>query len=63
MTGPGTCVYDDPTFSVRYQQTRQRGTGLNEDLEQPALTPETRAMSGTCHAVPGDHFPDVCPEV
>lgn len=31
-------VYDDPAFFDRYQQMRQRGTGLNEDLEQPALT-------------------------
>jgi hypothetical protein len=38
MTGPGGCVYDDPVFSARYQQMRQRGTALNEDLEQPALT-------------------------
>jgi 2-polyprenyl-3-methyl-5-hydroxy-6-metoxy-1,4-benzoquinol methylase len=38
MTGPGSCIYDDPAFFDRYQQMRQRGTGLNEDLEQPALT-------------------------
>jgi 2-polyprenyl-3-methyl-5-hydroxy-6-metoxy-1,4-benzoquinol methylase len=38
MTGPGSGIYDDPTFFDRYQRMRQRRTGLYEDLEQPALT-------------------------
>jgi SAM-dependent methyltransferase len=46
MTGPGSCVYDDPAFFDRYQQLRQRGTGLNEDLEQPALTRLLTAVAG-----------------
>jgi len=29
--------YDDPVFFERYQTMRQRGAGLNEDLEQPAI--------------------------
>ena len=35
---PGACPYDDPAFFASYQQMRQIGTGLNEDLEQPAPT-------------------------
>lgn len=33
-------------FFARYQQMRQRGTGLNEDLEQPALTRLLTAVAG-----------------
>jgi 2-polyprenyl-3-methyl-5-hydroxy-6-metoxy-1,4-benzoquinol methylase len=46
MTGPGGCVCDDPFLFSRYQQMRQRGTGLNEDLEQPALTRILPAVAG-----------------
>lgn len=46
MTGPGSCANDDTAFFARYQQMRQRGTGLNEDLEQPALTRVLPAVSG-----------------
>lgn len=46
MTRPGSGAYDDPAFSDRYQQMRQRGTGLNEDLEQPALSRMLPAVTG-----------------
>lgn len=32
-----TSLYDDQAFFERYQDLRQRGGGLNEDLERPAL--------------------------
>jgi SAM-dependent methyltransferase len=38
MTSPGRYLYDDPAFFGRYQRMRQQGAGLNEELEQPALT-------------------------
>jgi SAM-dependent methyltransferase len=37
MTGAQDVLYDDPAFFERYQQMRQRGAGLNEELERPAL--------------------------
>jgi SAM-dependent methyltransferase len=46
MTGPGRSVYDDPGFFARYQQLRLGGTGLNEDLEQQALTRMLPAVAG-----------------
>lgn len=30
-------VYDDPVFHVGYQQLRATGSGLNEEVEQPAI--------------------------
>lgn len=38
MTRPQRYLYDDPEFFGRYQQLRRREAGLNEELEQPALT-------------------------
>jgi hypothetical protein len=38
MTSAKYSLYDDPAFFARYQEMRERGTGLNEDLEQPAIT-------------------------
>src|SRR5215469_2842141 len=38
MTSPVRYVYDDPAFFSRYQRMRQGRTGLNEELEQPAIT-------------------------
>jgi SAM-dependent methyltransferase len=38
MTSAEYSLYDDPAFFERYQAMRQRGTGLNEDLERPAIT-------------------------
>jgi len=35
MTG---AQYDDPAFFSQYRQMRLQRSGLNEDLEQPALT-------------------------
>ena len=37
MTGARGVLYDDPDFFERYQEMRQRGAGLNEELERPAL--------------------------
>ena len=37
MTGPGQSLYDDQAFFTRYQQMRRQGTGLNDDLERPAI--------------------------
>jgi 2-polyprenyl-3-methyl-5-hydroxy-6-metoxy-1,4-benzoquinol methylase len=37
VTGPGQSLYDDPAFFPRYQQMRRPGTGLNDDLERPAI--------------------------
>jgi SAM-dependent methyltransferase len=37
MTGAEDFLYDDPAFFERYQEMRQRGAGLNEDLERPAI--------------------------
>jgi SAM-dependent methyltransferase len=34
---PGAEVYDDPVFFAGYQRMRAAQTGLNEELEQPAL--------------------------
>jgi ubiquinone/menaquinone biosynthesis C-methylase UbiE len=38
MTTMQHLPYDDPVFFERYQTMRQRGAGLNEDLEQPAIS-------------------------
>jgi hypothetical protein len=38
MTSTQRSLYDDPLFFKRYLQMRRRRKGLNEDLEQPALT-------------------------
>lgn len=38
MTGEEHFLYDDPVFFARYQEMRKRGTGLNDDVEQPAIT-------------------------
>jgi hypothetical protein len=27
MTGPGSCIYDDPAFFAQCRQVRHRGTG------------------------------------
>ncbi|MDF3290703.1 class I SAM-dependent methyltransferase [Streptomyces silvisoli] len=32
-----TPLYDDPAFFTAYQRMRAAGSGLNEELEQPAL--------------------------
>ena len=37
MTSAEYCLYDNPGFFGRYQEMRQRGAGLNEDLERPAI--------------------------
>ena len=37
MTSAEYCLYDNPGFFRRYQEMRQRGAGLNEDLEQQAI--------------------------
>jgi len=37
MTGAEDVLYDDPAFFERHHEMRQRGAGLNEDLERPAL--------------------------
>jgi SAM-dependent methyltransferase len=37
VTGAQEVPYDDPAFFERYQEMRQRGAGLNEELERPAL--------------------------
>ena len=34
---PGSDLYDDPSFFSRYQLMRAARTGLNDELEQPAL--------------------------
>jgi hypothetical protein len=34
---PGAEVYDDPVFFTGYQRMRDGRTGLNEELERPAL--------------------------
>jgi SAM-dependent methyltransferase len=46
MTGAHRPLYDDLAFFGRYQEMRQRGTGLNEDLERPALTRLLPAVAG-----------------
>jgi len=38
MTTAARLPYDDPEFFERYQAMRQSETGLNEDLEQPAVS-------------------------
>jgi SAM-dependent methyltransferase len=45
---PGREVYDDETFFGQYQAMRASGTGLNDDLERPALArllPDVRGAS------------------
>jgi len=37
VTGEEHFPYDDPAFFARYQEMRERGTGLNDDVEQPAI--------------------------
>jgi 2-polyprenyl-3-methyl-5-hydroxy-6-metoxy-1,4-benzoquinol methylase len=37
MTGAEDSLYDDAAFFERYQDMRQRGAGLNEELERPAI--------------------------
>jgi 2-polyprenyl-3-methyl-5-hydroxy-6-metoxy-1,4-benzoquinol methylase len=37
MTSAEYCLYDNPGFFGRYQEMRQRGAGLNEDVERPAI--------------------------
>jgi ubiquinone/menaquinone biosynthesis C-methylase UbiE len=37
MTGAESSLYDDPAFFERYLQLRQRGAGLNDELERPAI--------------------------
>ncbi len=34
---PGSDLYDDPSFFARYQLMRAARSGLNDELEQPAL--------------------------
>jgi 2-polyprenyl-3-methyl-5-hydroxy-6-metoxy-1,4-benzoquinol methylase len=38
VTGADHFLYDDPAFFARYREMRERGAGLNEDLERPAIT-------------------------
>jgi SAM-dependent methyltransferase len=43
----GCDLYDEPAFFARYQRLRAAGSGLNEELEQPALArmlPEVRDL-------------------
>ena len=42
----GPVLYDDPVFFARYQDLRVAGDGLNEDLEQPALTARLTGVRG-----------------
>jgi ubiquinone/menaquinone biosynthesis C-methylase UbiE len=41
-----TSLYDNQTFFERYQEMRRQGSGLNEDLERPALTRLLPAVAG-----------------
>jgi ubiquinone/menaquinone biosynthesis C-methylase UbiE len=45
VTGVGP-PYDDAVFFERYQEMRQRRAGLNEDLEQPAITRMLPSVAG-----------------
>jgi SAM-dependent methyltransferase len=47
MTGAEYFLYDDPAFFARYQEMREREAGLNEDLEQPAITRLLPDVTGT----------------
>jgi SAM-dependent methyltransferase len=47
MTAAGQWVYDDPAFFGRYHEMRQSGTGLNEELEQPAITRLLPGIAGS----------------
>jgi 2-polyprenyl-3-methyl-5-hydroxy-6-metoxy-1,4-benzoquinol methylase len=44
---PGRVLYDDPEFFAGYQHLRTIGAGLNEELEQPALTRMLLPVLGT----------------
>jgi SAM-dependent methyltransferase len=46
VTSADEALYDDQAFFDRYQQLRQRGGGLNEDLERPALVRLLPAVAG-----------------
>jgi SAM-dependent methyltransferase len=46
MTSQERYVYDDPAFFDRYQRMRRDGAGLNEELEQPAVTRLLTSVAG-----------------
>jgi ubiquinone/menaquinone biosynthesis C-methylase UbiE len=43
---PGRDLYDDPSFFAQYQRMRADRTGLNDELEQPALARMLRPVHG-----------------
>ena len=47
MTGAENSLYDDPAFFERYLQLRQRGAGLNDELEQPGILRLLPDIAGT----------------